>query len=166
MLGPPDPNPTMDLSELRIVRTVVVDSPHKLFVGGLPCEWTSDQVRRVAYRDVGHTHHPQVKELLLPYGPLRAFNLVMDRQTGNSKARVSMQSNHVHTDPQGYAFCEYMDNTLTEYVIQSLNGKPIGSRFLTVKRALGPTGGLSSPLPTTSPTTQSLPTSPLLLPRQ
>lgn len=44
MLGPPDPNPTMDLSELRIVRTVVIDSPNKLFVGGLPCEWTGDQV--------------------------------------------------------------------------------------------------------------------------
>lgn len=44
MLGPPDPNPTMDLSELRIVRTVVLDSPNKLFVGGLPCEWTEEQV--------------------------------------------------------------------------------------------------------------------------
>lgn len=41
---------------------------------------------------------------------------------------------------QGYAFCEYVDNTLTEYVIQSLNGKPVGSKFLTVKRALGPAG--------------------------
>lgn len=44
MLGPPDPNPTMDLSELRIVRTVVLDSPNKLFVGGVPCEWTEEQV--------------------------------------------------------------------------------------------------------------------------
>ena len=27
----------------------------------------------------------QVKEKLMPYGPLKAFNLVMDKQTGNSK---------------------------------------------------------------------------------
>lgn len=67
--------------------------------------------------------------------------------------------------PQGYAFCEYVDNTLTEYVIQSLNGKPVGSKFLTVKRALGPTGALTSPLPTVSTSSQPLPTSPLLVPR-
>jgi hypothetical protein len=28
---------------------------------------------------------PQVKELLLPFGALKAFNLVMDKNTGNSK---------------------------------------------------------------------------------
>jgi hypothetical protein len=27
----------------------------------------------------------QVKEMLMPYGQLKAFNLVMDRGTGNSK---------------------------------------------------------------------------------
>ncbi len=39
------------------------------------------------YTYIVHTYHAciQVKELLLPYGTLRAFNLVMDRQTGNSK---------------------------------------------------------------------------------
>lgn len=31
----------------------------------------------------------QVKELLLPFGSLKAFNLVMDKNTGNSKVRVS-----------------------------------------------------------------------------
>lgn len=109
MLGPTEPNPTMDLSELQIVKTVVQDSPHKLFVGGLPCDWSEEQV----------------KELLLPFGPLKAFNLVMDKNTGNSK---------------GYAFCEYNDINLTDYVIQSLNGKPVGNKFLTVKRALAPPG--------------------------
>ena len=29
----------------------------------------------------------QVKELLLPFGHLKAFNLVMDKNTGNSKVR-------------------------------------------------------------------------------
>jgi hypothetical protein len=29
----------------------------------------------------------------------------------------------------------------TDFVIQSLNGKPVGNKFLTVKRALGPPTG-------------------------
>lgn len=48
---------------------MVQDSPHKLFIGGLPCDWSEEQV----------------KEMLLPFGQLKAFNLVMDRGTGNSK---------------------------------------------------------------------------------
>ena len=43
MLGPTEPDPTMDLSQLDIVKTVVQDSPHKLFIGGLPCDWNEDQ---------------------------------------------------------------------------------------------------------------------------
>lgn len=43
-LGFTEPNPVIDLSQLEIVRTVVQDTPHKLFIGGLPCEWTEDQV--------------------------------------------------------------------------------------------------------------------------
>ncbi|KAL0033630.1 hypothetical protein WJX79_008751 [Trebouxia sp. C0005] len=75
-LGFTEPNPVIDLNQLEIVRTVVQDSPNKLFIGGLPCEWNEDQV----------------KEKLTPFGMLKAFNLVMDKVTGNSK---------------GYAFCEY-----------------------------------------------------------
>lgn len=44
MLGPTEPDPTMDVSSLDIVKTVVQDSPHKLFIGGLPCDWSEDQV--------------------------------------------------------------------------------------------------------------------------
>lgn len=107
MLGPTEPSPGMDFTGMEIVRTVVADSPHKLFVGGLPCDWTEEQV----------------KEMLFPFGQLKAFNLVMDRSTGNSK---------------GYAFCEYMDVGNTDHVIQALHGKPVGNKFLTVKRALMP----------------------------
>ena len=39
---------------------------------------------------------------------------------------------------QGYAFCEFQDISLTDYAIQNLNGKQIGNKFLTVKRALQP----------------------------
>jgi splicing factor U2AF subunit len=108
MLGPIEPSPALDLSRLDIVRTVVQDSPHKVFIGGLPCDWTEEQVT----------------EMLLPFGTLKAFNLVMDRQTGNSR---------------GYAFCEFNDVSITDSVISTLHGKPIGNKYLTVKRALGPT---------------------------
>ena len=43
-LGPTDYNPTINLDGLDIVRTVVNDSPDKLFIGGLPCEWKEDEV--------------------------------------------------------------------------------------------------------------------------
>ena len=36
-------------------------------------------------RDLCAYVYVQVKEKLTPYGPLKAFNLVMDKQTGNSK---------------------------------------------------------------------------------
>lgn len=44
MLGPVDPDPSMDLRSLEMVKTVVKDTPHKLFVGGLPSDWNEDQV--------------------------------------------------------------------------------------------------------------------------
>lgn len=108
MLGPIEPSPALDLSGLDIVRTVVQDSPHKVFIGGLPCDWTEEQVT----------------EMLVPFGTLKAFNLVMDRATGNSR---------------GYAFCEFIDVAITDNVITALHGKPVGNKYLTVKRALGPT---------------------------
>ena len=105
MLGPIEPSPGLDLAALDIVRTIVQDSPHKVFIGGLPCDWTEEQVT----------------EMLLPFGTLKAFNLVMDRATGNSR---------------GYAFCEFNDVTLTDAVIRSLHGKAVGNKYMTVKRAL------------------------------
>ena len=44
VLGPTDPDPTMDLTSLDIIKTVVQDTPNKLFIGGLPCDWTEEQV--------------------------------------------------------------------------------------------------------------------------
>ncbi|XP_051570361.1 splicing factor U2AF 65 kDa subunit-like isoform X2 [Myxocyprinus asiaticus] len=52
-----------------VVSTVVPDSPHKLFIGGLPNYLSDDQV----------------KELLTSFGPLKAFNLVKDSATSLSK---------------------------------------------------------------------------------
>ncbi|XP_071796582.1 splicing factor U2AF 50 kDa subunit-like [Asterias amurensis] len=52
-----------------VVSTVVQDSPHKIFIGGLPNYLTDDQV----------------KELLSSFGTLKAFNLVKDSATSMSK---------------------------------------------------------------------------------
>uniref|UniRef100_A0A674B8X2 Splicing factor U2AF subunit n=1 Tax=Salmo trutta TaxID=8032 RepID=A0A674B8X2_SALTR len=52
-----------------VVSTVVPDSAHKLFIGGLP----------------NYLNDDQVKELLTSFGPLKAFNLVKDSATALSK---------------------------------------------------------------------------------
>uniref|UniRef100_A0A0A1WHX2 Splicing factor U2AF 50 kDa subunit n=1 Tax=Zeugodacus cucurbitae TaxID=28588 RepID=A0A0A1WHX2_ZEUCU len=62
----------------------------------------------------------QVKELLLSFGQLRAFNLVKDAATGLSK---------------GYAFSEYVDHSITDQAIAGLNGMQLGDKKLIVQRA-------------------------------
>lgn len=87
-----------------VVSTVVPDSAHKVFLGGLP----------------NYLNEDQVKELLTSFGQLRAFNLVKDSATGLSK---------------GYAFCEYVDVTITDQAIAGLNGMQLGDKKLIVQRA-------------------------------
>ncbi|TPX61839.1 hypothetical protein PhCBS80983_g00758 [Powellomyces hirtus] len=62
----------------------------------------------------------QVMELLKSFGELRAFNLVKDGLTGMSK---------------GFAFCEYVDPTITDIACQGLNGMELGDKKLVVQRA-------------------------------
>lgn len=64
--------------------------------------------------------HLQVKELLLSFGQLKAFNLVKDAATGLSK---------------GYAFAEYIDYGITDQAIAGLNGMQLGDKKLIVQRA-------------------------------
>lgn len=87
-----------------VISTVVPDSPHKIFIGGLP----------------NYLNEDQVKELLLSFGQLRAFNLVKDVATGLSK---------------GYAFAEYIDFAITDQAIAGLNGMQLGDKKFTVQRA-------------------------------
>eukprot|EP01026_Neomeris_dumetosa_P059693 TRINITY_DN557_c0_g1_i3.p1 TRINITY_DN557_c0_g1~~TRINITY_DN557_c0_g1_i3.p1 ORF type:complete len:382 (-),score=66.54 TRINITY_DN557_c0_g1_i3:1295-2440(-) len=82
ILGPSQHDPTVDDSGLDICRSVVEDSPHKLFIGGLPCDWVEDQV----------------KEILTPLGSLKSFNLVMDKVTGKSKGYAFCQFDEGQTD--------------------------------------------------------------------
>ncbi|KAL6542858.1 hypothetical protein OROHE_010378 [Orobanche hederae] len=52
--------------------------------------------------------------------PLRGFDLVKDRDTGNSK---------------GYGFCIYKDPSVTDIACAALNGLKVGDKTLTVRRA-------------------------------
>ncbi|KAJ8389106.1 hypothetical protein AAFF_G00123120 [Aldrovandia affinis] len=90
-----------------VVSTVVPDSPHKLFIGGLPNYLNDDQLGAV-------------KELLTSFGPLKAFNLVKDSATSLSK---------------GYAFSEYVDISATDQAVAGLNGMQLGDKKLIVQRA-------------------------------
>ena len=62
----------------------------------------------------------QVMELLKAFGELRAFNLVREQNNGPSK---------------GFAFCEYVDPSVTELACQGLNDMELGDRRLVVQRA-------------------------------
>ncbi|GAA5824405.1 hypothetical protein JCM3770_004590 [Rhodotorula araucariae] len=106
-----------------VVSTNVPDTVNKIFVGGLPTYLNDDQVM----------------ELLKSFGELRAFNLVKEMGTGQSK---------------GFAFCEYVDPAVTEVACQGLNGMELGDRYLVVQRAAlgvgagkpgGPGGGIGFP---------------------
>lgn len=63
----------------------------------------------------------QVKEILTSFGPLRSFNLVKDTATGLSK---------------GFAFCEYLDPSITDQVRCSLCEAIINSEALINSRVL------------------------------
>ncbi|KAJ8902803.1 hypothetical protein NDN08_006123 [Rhodosorus marinus] len=101
---PVEPPASFNPSLLGIVSTQVPDGPNKVFIGGIPYHLTEDQI----------------KELLQAYGPLGAFNLIKDANTGLSK---------------GYAFFEYQDPTIIDVACQGLNGMQINDKTLTVRRA-------------------------------
>ncbi|KAH0836662.1 hypothetical protein J3R83DRAFT_8381 [Lanmaoa asiatica] len=67
-----------------------------------------------------YLNEEQVQELLKSFGDLKAFNLVRENGNGASK---------------GFAFFEYVDATVTDVAIQSLNGMELGDRYLVVQRA-------------------------------
>ncbi|CAL5344960.1 unnamed protein product [Camellia sinensis] len=105
-LGPSQPSPHLNLSAVRLTPGMIggVEGPDRIFVGGLPYYFTESQIR----------------ELLESFGPLRGFDLVKDRETGNSK---------------GYGFCIYEDPAATDVACAALNGLKMGDKTLTVRRA-------------------------------
>ncbi|KAL1558900.1 splicing factor U2af large subunit A-like [Salvia divinorum] len=105
-LGPSQPNPNLNLASVGLTPGSAggLEGPDRIFVGGLPYYFTESQIR----------------ELLESFGPLRGFDLVKDRETGNSK---------------GYAFCVYQDLSVTDIACAALNGIKMGDKTLTVRRA-------------------------------
>ncbi|KAI4191277.1 MAG: hypothetical protein L6R41_000204 [Letrouitia leprolyta] len=87
-----------------IVSPVVPDTPNKISITNLLPNLTDDQVT----------------ELLVAFGQLKAFVLVKDRSTEESR---------------GIAFCEYVDPAVTDIAVEGLNGMELGDKQLKVQRA-------------------------------
>ncbi|KAK6864389.1 U2 snRNP auxilliary factor [Apiospora arundinis] len=90
--------------EPGVVSRIVVDTPNKVSIANIPPYLSEEQVR----------------ELLVAFGELKAFTLVKDQGTDESR---------------GVAFCEYLDPSATEIAVQGLNGMGIGDKSLKVKKA-------------------------------
>ncbi|KAK1378768.1 Splicing factor U2af large subunit [Heracleum sosnowskyi] len=114
-LGPSQPNPHLNLAAAGLTPGGLggAEGPDRIFVGGLPYYFTEVQIR----------------ELLESFGPLRGFDLVKDRDTGNSK---------------GYGFCVYEDQGATDVACAALNGLKMGDKTLTVRRATVSNGQVKS----------------------
>lgn len=114
-LGPSQPNPHLNLAAAGLTPGGLggAEGPDRIFVGGLPYYFTEVQIR----------------ELLESFGPLRGFDLVKDRDTGNSK---------------GYGFCVYEDQGATDVACAALNGLKMGDKTLTVRRATISNGQVKS----------------------
>ena len=106
-LGPSAPNPDLNLSVVGLHAGGYVnacDAPDRIFIGGLPY----------------YLAEPQIRELLGQFGKIRGFDLVKDKETGNSK---------------GYGFVLYEDTSVTDMACAGLNGLRMGDKTLTVRRA-------------------------------
>ncbi|PMD51771.1 uncharacterized protein K444DRAFT_620864 [Hyaloscypha bicolor E] len=86
------------------VSNVVVDTQNKILISDIPLYLTDEQVT----------------ELLVSFGELKAFVLVKDASTEESR---------------GIAFCEYVDPSATDIAVEGLNGMELGDKHLKVLRA-------------------------------
>ncbi|KAJ7224380.1 hypothetical protein GGX14DRAFT_531901 [Mycena pura] len=97
------------------------DLASSVYVPGVVSTNVPDTINKVFVGGLpAYLNEEQVIELLKSFGELKAFNLVRENGTGASK---------------GFAFFEYVDNSVTDVAIQSLNGMELGDRFLVVQRA-------------------------------
>ncbi|KAL6553665.1 hypothetical protein OROGR_007507 [Orobanche gracilis] len=107
-LGPSVPNPNLNLAAVGL-------SPGRGLPGGLR---VLTVYLSVVYHIISRRH--RLESCWNPLGALRGFDLVKDRETGNSK---------------GYAFCVYQDLSVTDIACAALNGIKMGDKTLTVRRA-------------------------------
>ena len=98
--------PSADETEIPegVVSSEVPDTANKVCVSNIPLYLTEEQVT----------------ELLTSFGPLKAFVLVQDRGTEESR---------------GFAFCEYVDPANTAIAVEGLNGMELGDKILKVSLA-------------------------------
>lgn len=91
--------------EPGVISNVVVDTQNKISISNIPLYLTDEQVT----------------ELLVSFGELKAFVLVKDSSTEESR---------------GIAFCEYADPAqATDIAVEGLNGMELGDKHLKVQRA-------------------------------
>lgn len=90
--------------EPGVTSSVVPDTPNKISVSNIPTYLTDELVT----------------ELLVSFGELKAFVLVKDRSTDESR---------------GIAFCEYVDPAATDIAVEGLNGMELADKHLKVQRA-------------------------------
>ena len=98
--------PSAEETQLQdgIVSSEVPDTANKVCVSNIPLYLTEEQVT----------------ELLTSFGPLKAFALVKDRGTEESR---------------GFAFCEYIDPANTAIAVEGLNGMELADKILKVNLA-------------------------------
>lgn len=102
------------------VSNVVVDTQNKILISDIPLYLTDEQVT----------------ELLVSFGELKAFVLVKDASTEESRVSFYRRFiNYLTNIIQGIAFCEYVDPSATDIAVEGLNGMELGDKHLKVLRA-------------------------------
>lgn len=95
-----------DVAKLGIVSYIVLDTPNRVLISGIPV----------------HLNEEQVMQLLSAFGKLKAFHLVKDDVDA--------------TTSKGYCFVEYTETHIRDMAIAGLNGMEMGGgKVLTAKLA-------------------------------
>lgn len=134
-LGPGAPNPNLNLAAIGMDRTQAQPATGAPGAGGppmppmgnttqnLPVDAANPGSERIFIGGLPYyLKEPECRELLGSFGQIRAFDLIKDRTTGDSK---------------GYGFVVYDDPSAADVAIAGLHGMKMGDRTLTVKVAEG-----------------------------
>lgn len=101
-----------------IVPTVTDDTQNE---AGVLSNMVPDTQNKIGITNIPpYLNDEQMQELLQSFGELKSFVLVKDTASEQSR---------------GIAFCEYLDSSVTEAAVESLNGMELGDAHLKVKRA-------------------------------
>ncbi|KAJ9669125.1 hypothetical protein H2201_000951 [Coniosporium apollinis] len=103
-----------------VVSNIVKDSANKILITHIPT----------------YLNEEQVMELLTSFGELKAFALVKDTGTEQSRVSLCVPRSCATADLlQGIAFCEYVDPATTDIAVEGLNGMELGDEHLKVQKA-------------------------------